>query len=119
MHAMEHPPPPPPQQCLFPGMPELGGGGSRPRCPLPGGARGGGKLRCPSAILLRICLRKRKKCMVSSSLASSSYESPGNEVVVSYPRQNSNFLFVIHLFKFDIQVSVLCITFFYFTHNVL
>ena len=27
--------------------------------------------------------------------------------MVSYPRQNSNFLFVIHLFKFDIQVSVL------------
>ena len=37
--------------------------------------------------------------------------------MVSYPRQNSNFSFEIHFFKFDIQVSVLCITFFYFTHN--
>jgi hypothetical protein len=39
--------------------------------------------------------------------------------MVGYPRQNLNFLFVIHLFKFDIQVIVLCITFFYFTHNFL
>jgi hypothetical protein len=35
--------------------------------------------------------------------------------MVGYPRQNLNFLFVIHLFKFDIEVIVLCITFFYFT----
>jgi hypothetical protein len=29
--------------------------------------------------------------------------------MVSYPRQNSNFSFEIHFYKFDIQVIVLCI----------
>ena len=74
------------------GTPELGGRrGSRPRCPLPGGARGA---KVPfqfkglpwrnselselnvSAILSRICFRKRKKCSHRASIIA---QSPGGE----------------------------------------
>ena len=65
-----------------------GGGdrrGSRPRCPLPGGAKVPFQFKglpwrisemLLSAILLRICFRKRKKC---SHRASRIAQSPGGE----------------------------------------
>ena len=74
-------------------MPELGGGrsGSRPRCPLPGGARGAKvSFQCKglpwqnselSEMLVvffyeSVCFRKRKKC---SHRASRIAQSPGGE----------------------------------------
>ena len=51
---------------------------------------------------------------MASVIVNFSFAHQNRTSMVSYPRQNSNFSFVIHLFKFDIQVFVICLQLFPF-----